>query len=356
MKVLTVIGTRPQIIKAATVSRVIARTDGITEVTVHTGQHHDAGMSGIFFEELEIPRPAHDLGIAGGSHAQMTGRMLVAVESVIVAERPDAVLVYGDTNSTLAAALGAAKLNVPVAHVEAGLRSFNRRMPEEINRIVTDHVADWLFTPTDTASRHLHDEGLRGERILQVGDVMYDAALFYGERAERTSRVHERYGLERGRYVLATVHRQENTADPARLAAIFDALAAVAREAPVALPLHPRTRERLASAGRDLAAEGIQLLPPVGYLDMVMLERGAAVIATDSGGVQKEAYFQGVPCVTLRDETEWVELVETGWNRVVPPGRADLADAILAAADTRGRAGKPYGAGDAAERIVDALR
>lgn len=351
MKILTVLGARPQFIKAAVVSRAIASAGGINEVLVHTGQHFDADMSDVFFDELGIPQPDHHLGIAGGRHGEMTGKMLAAVESVIEAARPALVLVYGDTNSTLAGALAAAKLNVPVAHVEAGLRSFNRRMPEEINRIVADHVADLLFTPTDTATANLHNEGIRDQRVTQVGDVMYDAALFYGAKAERESTVLARHGLERGGYVLATVHRQENTDDPVRLRAIFDGLAAVAEFMPVILPLHPRTRQRLAESGDSTG--GVTLIPPVGYLDMVMLERGAAVIATDSGGVQKEAYFYRVPCVTLRAETEWVELLAMGWNRLASPGSADITGTIRDALGTTGRDGTPYGAGDAGKRIVE---
>lgn len=357
MKITTILGARPQFIKAAAVSRTLA-TRGIAESLVHTGQHYDANMSDVFFEEMGIPAPAHHLGIAGGPHGQMTGRQLEAVETVLTRDRPDAVLVYGDTNSTLAGALAAAKMHIPIAHVEAGLRSFNRAMPEEINRVLTDHCADWLLTPTDAATRNLMQEGIPSDRIAQVGDVMFDAALHFGKIVETRGDHLTAYGLQAGAYVLATVHRQENTDDPARLAAIVGGLAAVAGEMQVILPLHPRTRARLAdTVPQDLMAP-ITIADPVGYLEMVALERQAAVIATDSGGVQKEAFFHRVPCVTLRDETEWVELVEAGWNRLVSPGQtgaADISAAVLGAVGTQGSAIAPYGTGDAAGRIADVL-
>ncbi len=356
IRILTVLGARPQFIKAATVSRAIAGSDALSEIMVHTGQHFDANMSEIFFDELAIPAPNYHLGVAGGGHGAMTGRMLERIEEVLQQEAPDRVLVYGDTNSTLAGALAAAKLHIPVAHVEAGLRSFNRRMPEEVNRVLTDHASDLLFTPTDTASANLAHEGVDAARIHQVGDVMFDAALFYGERAEERSRVLTDHGLERGGYVLATVHRQENTDDPERLRAIFEAFRSVARKRPVVLPLHPRTRACLAEAGLSHLTDALTILPPVGYLDMVMLERAAAVVATDSGGVQKEAYFYRVPCVTLRDETEWTELVDLGWNRLAAPGRMNIEEAINAATRRAGDSGEtPYGQGDASTRIAAIL-
>lgn len=355
MKVLTIVGARPQFVKAATVSRAFAADGCVREVLVHTGQHFDDNMSDVFFRELAIPVPDHHLGIAGGTHGAMTGRMLGAIESVLQRERPDRVLVYGDTNSTLAGALAAAKLVIPVAHVEAGLRSFNRAMPEEVNRIVADHVSTWLFTPTDIATHNLRQEGLRDAMIHQVGDVMYDAAMYYGQKAERESTILQRHSLEAGTYVLATVHRQENTDSPARLSAIIGALDSLTHDMAVVLPLHPRTRERLGVAAASRAGGGISFIEPVGYLDMLMLERGAGVVATDSGGVQKEAYFQGVPCVTLRHETEWSELVELGWNRLAPPGEADMASVIRSAWGQKGRSGTPYGDGRAASRVVAAL-
>lgn len=347
MKLLTIIGARPQFIKAATVSRVIAGRGDITEILVHTGQHYDANMSDIFFEEMRIPKPAHHLGIGGGGHGQMTGRQLEAIEQVLLAEKPDFVLVYGDTNSTLAGTLAAVKLHIPVAHVEAGLRSFNRRMPEEINRVLTDHAADLLFAPTETAVANLRKEGLRPDRIRLPGDVMYDAALFYRELARRPDWF-TTHGLEEGAFVLATVHRAENTDDPARLSAIFSGLAQ--SELPVVLPLHPRTRARLEAAGITPAAN-IHLVPPVGYLEMAWLEGACKVIASDSGGVQKEAYFHGRRCIILRDETEWVELVEAGWNVITGADPARIA-AALAQPSPPGAAHQLYGEGDAAARVV----
>lgn len=350
MKVVTIVGARPQFIKAATVSRALRAQPGVTEVLVHTGQHYDANMSDVFFAELDIPAPAHHLGIGSAGHGAQTGRMLEAIEDVIQAARPDWVLVYGDTNSTLAGALAAAKLHVPVAHVEAGLRSFNRRMPEEINRVLADHASDLLFAPTAAAVDNLRNEGIDPQRVSLVGDVMYDATLYYAAKAEQESRILDRLGLTPKGYVLATVHRAENTDDPARLNAIVDGLSAVAAEVPVVLPLHPRTRAALLRAGLlEPAQARLTLIDPVGYLDMVQLEKGAAVIATDSGGVQKEAYFNGVPCVTLRDETEWVELVEAGWNRLVPSVDATtIRDAILGAQGKCGAAITAYGTGNAA--------
>lgn len=356
-RVLTVLGARPQFIKAAAFSSAAARSGWITEVIVHTGQHHDAAMSDVFFEELGIPAPAHHLGIAGGGHGEMTGRMLAALERVIQDERPDWVLVYGDTNSTLAGALAAAKLHVPIAHVEAGLRSFNRRMPEEVNRVLTDHCADLLFTPTETATANLMKEGLDRARIVEVGDVMYDTVLMFGDLAKRRGAGPDAVDLTPGRYVLATIHRQENTDDAQRLTMVIEGLARVAETVPVFLPLHPRTRKQIDAFGLGDRLGGIMVAEPLGYLEMVGLQRDAAVIVTDSGGVQKEAFFHAVPCVTLRDETEWVELVAAGWNRLVSPtaGSAPIADAVYAAMGTTGVVVAPYGTGRAAERIVEHL-
>ncbi|HUP07142.1 MAG TPA: UDP-N-acetylglucosamine 2-epimerase (non-hydrolyzing), partial [Caldimonas sp.] len=294
----------------------------------------------------------------GGTHGAMTGRMLEAVERVLIEERPDAVLVYGDTNSTLAGALAAAKLRIPIAHVEAGLRSFNMAMPEEQNRVVTDRLSSWLFTPTPAADANLAREGAKPESIVRVGDVMYDVALHSSARASRRGDVHARLGVPSAGYVLATVHRAETTEDPARLTAVVGGLSIASRTRPVVLPLHPRTRAVLerANALTALPPE-VHVIAPVGYLDMAALERAACVVATDSGGVQKEAYFHGVPCVTLRDETEWIELVEAGWNRLAPPTSADaVGSAVLSAIGTRGRPVDVYGRGDAAQRIASRLR
>jgi len=356
VKIVSIVGARPQFIKAAVVSRALQEA-GLREFLLHTGQHYDDNMSQVFFDELDIPRPHINLGIGGGTHGQNTGRMLEAIKAVLLEQRPDWVLVYGDTDSTLAGALATAKLHIPVAHVEAGLRSFNRRMPEEINRVLTDHAADLLFTPTDTAVANLRREGLPEDRIAQVGDVMYDAALYYAARAETCSRILRRLGLAPREYILATVHRAENTDDPARLQAIFGALAQVARTLPVVLPLHPRSRKALQRQGLyDLAAQHLRLLEPVGYLDMVMLEKHARLIVTDSGGVQKEAYFHRVPCVTLRAETEWMELVETGWNVLVPPTSAEaICSALVEGLERCGPEVLLYGDGRAAEKIVQRL-
>lgn len=358
MKVLTVVGARPQFVKAATVSRAFqACSPRVDEVIVHTGQHFDQNMSAVFFDEMEIPRPQHQLDLGGLGHGAMTGRMMESIEGILQQEKPDWVLVYGDTNSTMAGALAAVKLHIPVAHVEAGLRSFNRAMPEEINRIVADHVSTLLFAPTEVAVRNLASEGIAGEKVVRSGDVMYDASLFYSRRAD--GQALKRFGLEPKGYFLATIHRQENVDDPQRLAVIVQALAQCAVRMPVLLPIHPRTRKMLAQtgllAGIDIAR--LRMVDPVGYLDMVQLERHAGVVLTDSGGVQKEAYFFGVPCVTVRNETEWVELVECGANRLAPPDSVDsIVQAATAAATMSFKAPVGlYGDGSAAHAIARRL-
>jgi UDP-GlcNAc3NAcA epimerase len=356
MKVLTVIGARPQFIKAAPVSSALA-AERVEEILVHTGQHFDAKMSDVFFSEMSIPAPRHHLGVGGLSHGVMTGRMLEGLEGVLSQEKPDVVLVYGDTNSTLAGALAAVKMHIPVAHVEAGLRSFNMRMPEEVNRRLADHVSTLLLVPNDTAVSNLAAEGIR-QGVHKVGDVMYDAALHFLDPAKRHSKALDRLGLVRGEYVLATIHRAENTDDPVRLENILAAFSALSATVQVVLPLHPRTRKILAAQGWN-PPERLKVVEPVGYLDMLMLERSARCIATDSGGVQKEAYFYGVPCVTLRDETEWVELVEAGANRLASPAdRTDL-DRALSEGVRRGPLSdnRPsfYGDGKAALRIAGIL-
>jgi len=323
MKVVTIVGARPQFIKAAAVSRAIERHNekrqdpAVAEIIVHTGQHYDDNMSRVFFEELLIPEPVHHLGVGSGSHGRMTGLMLERIERVLTAERPDWVIVYGDTNSTLAGAVAAAKLHIPVAHVEAGLRSFNRKMPEEINRVLTDHASDLLFCPTDVAVANLEREGI-SEGVFKVGDVMFDSFLFYRELAAKRSSVLSALDLKPRGYCLATVHREENTVDRERLSGIFDAFKKLASpERPIVVPLHPRTAKALGEIvnNQSLGRE-VRILEPVSYLDMIALEANARVILTDSGGVQKEASFAGVPCVTLRNETEWVELVDHGYNRL----------------------------------------
>lgn len=355
-KILTVIGARPQFIKASVVSAAIRQTPALKEVVVHTGQHHDPNMSDVFFAELGMRPPDHHLGIHGGKHGEMTGRMLAALEDVLIDHTPDVVMVYGDTNSTLAGALAAAKLHIPVAHVEAGLRSFNMRMPEEINRILTDRISNLLFAPSNVAHHNLLREGANPQSIIVTGDVMYDVALQHGARADARE-LRDRLGVAAKDYVLVTIHRAENTDDVETLSVILQGLADVARARPVIWPIHPRTRRVLAQDG-SLArwAASLKIIDPIGYMDMVGLERHAAVIATDSGGVQKEAFYHGVPCVTVRHETEWVELVDAGWNTLVPPVAAgEIARAILAACGTVGQPVKPYGEGDAAVKIANTL-
>lgn len=352
--VVTVVGARPQFIKASAVSREFARRRGVVERIVHTGQHYDAGLSDVFFAELGIPAPAHHLGVGSGSHGAQTAHMLEGIEKVLLAERPMAVLVYGDTNSTLAAALAAAKLHIPVAHVEAGLRSFNRRMPEELNRVMTDHLATLLHCPTRVAVAHLAHEGIT-KGVHHVGDVMCDVALEIARRAEETSPLRNS-GLPDREFVLATVHRAENTDDPKRLEAIFAALSAVGAERMVVFPVHPRTRAVIEKRGLSLSR--VTLMEPVGLVDMTWLERHAALIVTDSGGVQKEAYFHRTPCVTVRTETEWVETVSAGWNRLADPSDAE---AITSAINSALRGPAPtteiadYGTGEAAAKVVDTL-
>lgn len=358
-KVLTVLGARPQFIKASVVSRAFSAMAGeLAEYIVHTGQHYDSNMSDVFFSGLNLPEPKCHLGIHGGGHGAMTGQMLAALEEVMLAERPDAVLIYGDTNSTLAGALAAAKLHIPVAHVEAGLRSFNMRMPEEINRILSDRVSKLLFAPTDAAVTNLLNEGIPREQIKQSGDVMFDAAIVHGSQVTASGGVLAALSLEPGNFVLATVHRAENTDDLDRLSTIVTAIKDVARKLNVVWPMHPRTRAVLTRAGMwQSLSESVCITDPLSYIDMVQLEKYAAVIATDSGGVQKEAFFHGVPCVTLRDETEWVELVEAGWVRIARPDNSgDVAAAILHSVGRTGQDVQPYGAGNAAAIIVEAIR
>jgi UDP-N-acetylglucosamine 2-epimerase (non-hydrolysing)/UDP-GlcNAc3NAcA epimerase len=351
LTVLTVIGNRPQFVKAAAVSRLLRAEHD--ELLVHTGQHHDDELSTIFVNELGVPRPERELGIHGGTNTDQTARMLAALGPLIEAEAPDLVLVYGDTNSTLAGALAAAQAHVPVAHVEAGMRSFDRAMPEEVNRVLTDHLADLLLCASPTAVANLERENAAG-RVELVGDVMVDVALLFQPRAQVDDAPLREADVRPGDYVLATAHRAGNVDDPARLGLLVDLLLAI--EPPVVLPLHPRTRARLEAAGwlADLEnAAHIRLLPPLGYLAFTALLCRARAVLTDSGGVQKEAYLAGVPCVTLRDTTEWVETVEVGWNVLV-----DLdAAAAIAALERTPPAERPelYGDGRAGERVVAAL-
>jgi len=329
VKVLTIVGARPQFIKAAVVSRAIAEYNAglevkqtrVEEIIVHTGQHYDANMSAVFFQEMQIPNPDYHLGVGSGLHGAMTARMLEKIERVMLQEKPNMVLVYGDTNSTLAGALAAAKLHIPVAHVEAGLRSHNMYMPEEVNRILTDRVSRWLFCPSDSAVHNLEKEGLIAAKrsdgleqplIYNVGDVMYDAVSFYKELAKPTTEVASLIKRFKDGYYLATLHRAENTECPDRMDNIMSALEAISKETPVIFPLHPRTKKLLENNG--LVLSNIVGIDPVGYFDMLTLLAGCLAVFTDSGGLQKEAYFFGKPCITLRDETEWLELVENGSN------------------------------------------
>ena len=348
MKVVTVVGARPQFVKAAAFSRALRREH--TEVLVHTGQHYDPALSDIFFQELGLPPPDHYLGVGSGSHGRMTGQMLERLEPVLEQEAPDWVVVFGDANSTLAGALAAAKLHLPLAHVEAGLRSFNRSMPEEINRIVADHVADLLFCPTQTAVDNLAREGL-AERAHLTGDIMYDSLLQHLPLAEGRSGIMEQLGLSPGRYALVTVHRAANTDDLKALERILDALALL--DEPVVFPMHPRARLALMSSDLE-TPPNVQAIEPVGYLEMLALERGARAVLTDSGGVQKEAYLLGVPCVTLREETEWPETLVDGWNVLAGTEPQRIAEA----AHRPRPAGEPprvFGDGKAAQRMVELL-
>lgn len=356
MKILTIVGARPQFIKAAAVSRAIGDSykSLVEEVIVHTGQHFDENMSQVFFDELDIPRPAYNLEISGGRHGAMTGRMLASIEEVLLGEKPDWVLIYGDTNSTLAGALAAVKLHIPVAHVESGLRSFNMRMPEEVNRILADRVSKLLFCPTETALANLANEGITSG-VSHVGDVMFDVALYYSERARVLSNVLARFGLQTGAYVLATCHRAENTDEPERLENIVTALAEIAQSLPVVFPLHPRTRHLLAKNQLGAKLGKVLLVDPLPFLDMVALEQAAKVIITDSGGVQKEACFYGVPCITLRDETEWSETVESGWNQLVGARREKIISAYEHLTIPQTGITTAYGDGNAAKKILAIL-
>lgn len=358
MRIVTVIGARPQFVKACPVSAVLRSSTGVEERVIHTGQHFDNNMSAIFFEELGMQPAAVNLGIHGGTHGEMTGAMLAGIERVLMDWRPDVTLVYGDTNSTLAGALAAAKLHIPVAHVEAGLRSFNRRMPEEVNRVLTDHLSSWLFTPTDTGRQNLQREGIDDAKIYKVGDVMYDVALAFLRRAEAESAsVVDRLSLRGESYLLVTIHRPENTDSPERLRVIVQAIRTLAERYRIVWPVHPRTRNALDAAGLlDTLRESAMLLEPQGYGAMALLERHAAGIVTDSGGIQKEAFFHRVPCITLRDETEWTELITLGWNRLAPPTSVKaVIEAVVAAIGTVGQDASPYGDGNAAAEIAHHL-
>lgn len=349
MKILTVVGARPQFIKAAAVSNVIRNE--FKEVLIHTGQHYDENMSKIFFDELNIPKPDYNLGIGSGNHGKQTGTMLIELEKIYLKEKPDLVLVYGDTNSTLAGALAASKLLIPVAHVEAGLRSFNMKMPEEQNRILTDHISSVLFPPTKTGVHNLKNEGIK-EHVYNVGDVMFDAVIDFKKLAMEKSNIIDRLNLYNGKYILTTIHRAENTNDIHRLKNIVSALNDSGKE--IVFPLHPRTRKYIDDYGLTFS-DKIKLIEPVGYLDMISLEMHSEKIVTDSGGVQKEAFFMKKPCITMRDETEWVETVENGWNIIVGTNENNILNAIVEFTPER-KQEDIFGDGKAGEKILDILK
>ena len=364
MKIITVIGARPQFVKAAPISRAIrahnktsSPKDQIQDIIVHTGQHYDTNMSEVFFEELEISPPTYNLGIGSGSHATQTGHMLIKTEDILQQEHPDLLLVYGDTNSTLAGALAASKIHIPIAHIESGLRSFNRRMPEEINRVLTDHMSGILFCPTQQAVTNLSNEGIR-RNVFNVGDVMYDAFLHFSQIAKARSNILKNIHLQQKTgtipvYYLATIHRAENTDDPGRLKSIFEAFSYI--DTTIVLPLHPRTRNELKKSAFTLPSN-VQIIDPVSYLDMCQLLTHAKLVLTDSGGLQKEAFFAQIPCVTLRDETEWTETVETGWNIIASADPTRIQNAIHTLRNTPPlQSDSPYGSGQAASNIVSLL-
>lgn len=381
MKVVTIVGARPQFIKAATISRAIKEFDRrsqirryrkkrIQEILVHTGQHYDTLMDKVFFEELKLPRPDYHLGVGSGSHAKQTGLMLERIERVLEKEKPETVIVYGDTNSTLAGALAAAKLKIPVGHVEAGLRSYNPGMPEEINRVLTDHLSTFLFCPTDQAARNLSKEGIKDGKtrvVKNVGDVMYDSILFYSQMAEKRSTILGDLGLfpaktpnsepETPNYYLATLHRAENTDDPKKLKSILEALNEIGRNTPIVLPLHPRTKKMMEVYHLSPGFKNIKFIEPLSYFDMLKLEKNAAGILTDSGGVQKEAYWLSVPCFTLRGETEWVETVRSRWNTLVGTEPKKIVRAVhhLEKKALSKKSTGIFGNGKASEAIVGLL-
>lgn len=353
-RITTVVGARPQFVKAAVVSRALEKF-GLEEVIVHTGQHYDANMSALFFEEMQIPLPKYNLEISNLNHGAMTGRMLEGIENILVAEKPDMVLVYGDTNSTLAGALAASKLHIPVAHVEAGLRSFNNRMPEEINRILTDRIASVLFCPTATAVENLRKEGFENFdcQVVNCGDVMQDAAFFYARISDSRSNILQRLELDQQSFVLATIHRQENTDDPLKLKDIFEALEKISASARVVLPIHPRTWKIMVEAR---IKPSFDLIEPVGYLDMIQLLKKSELVLTDSGGLQKEAYFFKKYCITLRDETEWTELTTNGYNLLAGNEQSKILDAYhKLRSKSPDFSGDLYGNGQAAEIIAGYL-
>ncbi len=373
MKIVTVVGARPQFIKAAAINRAIQgvnkRWNRIQDILVHTGQHYDYWMDKVFFEEIDLPKPNYHLGVGSGSHARQTGMMLERIEGVLEKEKPEVVIVYGDTNSTLAGALAAAKLNIPIGHVEAGLRSYNRAMPEEINRLITDHLSTLLFCPTSRAVRNLAKEGIKdgkGKVVKKVGDVMYDSILYYSKLAETKSRVIKDLGLglstpdselKTQNYYLATLHRAENTDDPRRLKSILKALDEIGKNTPAVLPLHPRTKKMIERYHFFAGVKNIRFIEPVSYFDMLKLEKNALAILTDSGGIQKEAYWFKVPCITFRKETEWGETVRSGWNVLVGTETRRIVKGVNSLSRRKSSPTRKgtFGDGRASQRVVQTL-
>ena len=352
MKILSIIGARPQFIKCAPLSRAIRREH--EEILVHTGQHYDTGMSDVFFNELNILRPDYNLGIGSGTHGEQTGRMLTEIENILIKEQPDLVLTYGDTNSTLAGALAASKLHISVAHVEAGLRSFDRTMPEEINRVLTDHISNLLFCPTGTAVANLKNEGIT-DGVYCVGDVMVDALEYNRKIAEDRSTILNDMEITSKDFMVATVHRPANTDSKKNLSSIIQAFCSAADQT-IVFPVHPRTEKSLKESGLwDELCQHVRVIPPVGYLNMLKLMAHSNKILTDSGGIQKEAYMLGVPCVTMRENTEWVETVDAGWNVLVGADYGKITDAI-AGFEGAGERSDVFGGGDASERICEVVR
>lgn len=358
MKICTIIGARPQFVKAAVISAKIAEISAektMEEIIIHTGQHYDPEMSEIFFNELNIPKEKYNLNVGSGSHGVQTGKMIEGIENILLQEKPDWVLIYGDTNSTMAGALAAVKLHIPVAHVESGMRSFNRSMPEEINRVVSDHVCTLNLCSTVTSMENLKNEGLANTSIL-TGDVMYDCAVKFADLAEKHCDPLMKFELTRKKYVLMTCHRAENTDDKLRISQIVEAVNMIAETIPVIYPIHPRTRKLLKEYGLDFSDQ-VQVVDPVGYFEMLVLEKNAALILTDSGGVQKEAFFYNVPCVTMRDETEWVETVKLGFNVIAGADTETIVKAVekFSANPPQSVSSSPYGDANSAEKIINAI-
>ncbi|QKY71106.1 non-hydrolyzing UDP-N-acetylglucosamine 2-epimerase [Lentibacillus sp. CBA3610] len=353
MNVLTVIGARPQFIKACMLSRALKSYPEVNEIIVHTGQHYDASMSDVFFEQLKLPKPDYYLGIGSGTHALQTGKMLMELEKIMTAVNPDMVVVYGDTNSTLAGSLAASKLHTPIAHIESGLRSFNRKMPEEINRVVTDHLSDWLFCPSRSAAENLKREGME-KQVFVTGDIMYDAVRHFKSFAGQQSTILQELSLSENNYYLATIHRAENTDDPNRLKAILEGLMQLKKR--TVLPSHPRTKRKIDEFKLNdiIDTSHIKMVEPLSYFDTLTIASNANVILTDSGGLQKEAYMLQVPCITLRDETEWMETVKTGWNRLAGANKEQIADKVMTC-HTPEESPPIFGDGNAAQQIAGIL-